>query len=61
MEKHEKTIVGAVDPNRPKSDPWDPNSCPFFIFGDDDAAEYDMDKLKKFFNRFKKKKKHEDR
>lgn len=57
MEKNEKTIVGDVDSKRPKKTDWDPNSCPFFIFGDDDAAEYDMAKMKKFFNRFKKKKK----
>lgn len=57
MEKNEKTIAGTVDANRPKTD-WDPNSCPFFIFGDDDAAEYDLDKMKKFFDRFKKKKKN---
>lgn len=58
MEKNEKTNVGNLDPNRPKNKTdWDPNSCPFFIFGDDDAAEYDMEKMKKFFNRFRKKKK----
>lgn len=50
-------VIPAVDSDRPKNG-WDPNSCPLFIFGDDDAAEYDMKKMKKFFDRFKKKKKH---
>lgn len=58
MEKHEKTTAGVVDSDRPKDKKidWDSNSCPFFIFGDDDAAEYDLAAIKKFFNRFKKKK-----
>lgn len=51
----EKKVVATVDPERPKKD-WGSNGCPFFVFGDDDAAEYDMAKMKKFFDRFKKKK-----
>lgn len=59
MEKNEKTPAVGVDSDRPKNKAgwdWDSNSCPFFIFGDEDAAGYDMKALKKFFNRFKKKK-----
>lgn len=54
MENKEK-IPATVDPDRPKQG-WDSNSCPLFIFGDDDAAEYDMKALKDFFSQFKKKK-----
>lgn len=55
----EKKTVQLKDSERPKDkkDGWGTSGCPLFIFGDDDAAEYDMDKMKKFFNRFKKKKK----
>ena len=54
MENKEK-VPANVDPERPKKKGWDSNSCPLFIFGDDDAAEYDMKKLKQFFAQFKKK------
>lgn len=55
MEDKKKTPATVVDPDRPKRD-WGSNGCPFFVFGDDDAAEYDIAKMKKFFDRFKKKK-----
>lgn len=57
MENEKKDF--PVDPERPKAKNdtgWEPNGCPFFIFGDEDAAEYDMKALKSFFDRFKKKK-----
>lgn len=54
----EKKTTELIDPERPKNkEGWGTSSCPFFVFGDEDAAEYDMNALKKFFNRFKKKKK----
>ena len=41
---------------------WDPPTCPFLFLGDDDAAEYDLQlikksgaKIKQFFSQFKKK------
>lgn len=54
----EKKTTELMDSDRPKNkkDGWDTSGCPFFVFGDDDAAEYDMKAVKKFFNRFKKKK-----
>lgn len=55
----EKKTTELKDSERPKNKKdWGTSSCPFFIFGDDDAAEYDMNAVKKFFNRFKKKKKN---
>lgn len=36
---------------------WGTSGCPLIIFGDDEAAEYDIKKMKKFFSRFKKKQK----
>ena len=55
MEEEKKNI--PVDPERPKEKSgWEPNGCPFFIFGDEDAAEYDIEAIKSFFSRFKKKK-----
>ena len=55
--ENEKTDVTAVDPERPKEKvDWGTNNCPFFIFGDEDAAEYDINAIKEFFSRFKKKK-----
>ena len=56
MAENKETILDPVDPDRPKKD-WGSNGCPLFIFGDDDAAEYDMEAIKNFFSRFKKKKK----
>ena len=57
MEENEKTLAGVADSERPKDKlDWGSNSCPFFIFGDDDAAEYDMKAIKNFFSRFKKRK-----
>lgn len=54
----EKKTVQLNSSDRPKDqkNDWGTSGCPLFIFGDDDAAEYDMAKMKKFFNRFKKKK-----
>lgn len=55
MEDEKKAV--PVDPERPKEKSgWEPNGCPFFIFGDEDAAEYDIEAIKSFFSRFKKKK-----
>lgn len=53
----EKKTVQLTDSERPKEKKkeWDTSSCPLFIFGDDDAAEYDMNAIKQFFSRFKKK------
>ena len=57
MEEHEKKAAELNDSERPKNKSgWGPNGCPFFIFGDEDAAEYDINAIKKFFSRFKKKK-----
>lgn len=50
-------FVESADSARPKKKGWDSNGCPLFIFGDDDAAEYDLDAIKNFFSKFKKKKK----
>lgn len=37
---------------RPKEQrDWHTGGCPWFIFGDDDAANYDLEKMKKFFQR----------
>ena len=55
MDEGKKTVEPVKDPERPRN--WDTSGCPFFIFGDDEAAEYDLNKLKKFFNKFKKHKK----
>ena len=57
MDEEKKTFNPVNDPERPKQG-WDTGGCPWIIFADDDAAEYDLDKIKKFFNRFKKKTKH---
>ena len=54
MVESKEKVLNPVDPDRPKKD-WGSNGCPLFIFGDDDAAEYDMKKMKKFFSRFKRK------
>ena len=53
----EKETVQLTDSERPKEKKkdWGTSSCPLFIFGDDDAAEYDMNAIKQFFSRFKKK------
>ena len=60
MEDAKKTVQSTeVDSDRPRKD-WDPTSCPWFIFGDDDAAEYDVDKIKKFFGKFKRKNKNKN-
>ena len=59
MEDKKKTLESAVDSDRPRKD-WDPTGCPWFIFGDEDAAEYDLDKIKKFFGKFKKKNKNRE-
>ena len=53
----EKKAVELRDSERPKDKKdWGTSGCPLFIFGDEDAAEYDMAAMKKFFSRFKKKK-----
>lgn len=55
MEDEKKT----TEPMRPKdSRQWGTNGCPFLFFGDDEAAEYDLGKIKKFFDR-KFRKKHD--
>ena len=56
MENEKKASEQAVESQGKKKLPWDTGGCPFFFFGDEDSAEYDLDKMKKFFNRFKKKK-----
>lgn len=54
----EKKAVELRDSERPKNGwDWDTSSCPFFVFGDEDAAENDVKALKKFFPQFKKKSK----
>ena len=48
------------DPKRPKDVnawDWDTGGCALFIFADDAAANYDLEKVQKFFSRFKKKNK----
>ena len=53
-----------IEPERPKDRrgiDWNPPHCPWVVFANDDSAEYDIEKMKKFFGRkFKKKKKHND-
>ena len=56
MERNE-TKNSVVNEPEKKQD-WGTGSCPFIFFGDDDAAEYDVKKIKKFFSKFKKKSKH---
>ena len=56
MEKKKKVSQPNVEssPNEEKND-WGTGSCPFYVFADEDAAEYDMQKLSKFFSKFKRK------
>lgn len=55
MEDEKKTS----EPVRPKDQRnWDPSGCPWFIFGDEDSAQYDLEKMKKFFQRKFGKKNH---
>lgn len=55
MEDKKKIVP---DINRPKDmkEDWDTTHCPWFIFGEDEAAEYDIQKMKAWFK--KKFKKH---
>lgn len=62
MENEVKT-AGTENEMRPEfGGGWDPPGCPFLFLGDDDAAEYDLElikknagKIKEFFSQFKKK------
>lgn len=57
----ENKIDKLKDSKRPKdvhSDwDWDTGGCALFIFADDAAANYDLEKVQKFLSRFKKKSK----
>jgi hypothetical protein len=60
MENYEKTSA-VVRPKERAAGDWDVPGCPFFFFGDEAAAEYDLEKIraagakiKAFFDQFKR-------
>lgn len=56
MENEKKNFSDQQRPRDVKD--WDTNHCPWFIFGDEDAANYDLEKVKSWFiKKFGKKKK----
>lgn len=56
MENEKKNFSDQQRPRDVKN--WDTNHCPWFIFGDEDAAKYDLEKAKSWFTKkFGRKKK----
>lgn len=57
MENEKENLSNQQRPKDIKQD-WDTNHCPWFIFGNEEAANYDLEKVKSWFNKkFKKKNK----
>lgn len=57
MEDEKKTFSEGVRPKDAKQD-WDTGHCPWFIFGNEDSANYDIEKVKSWFKKkFGKKRK----
>ena len=51
----QSTNVDGV--KEPVKKDWGTGGCPFLFLADDESAEYDLEKLSRFFGKFKKKKK----